>query len=109
MLKKIIAVALALATVIVLVFCISNIHEKKVIRDQWYDARFTTTITVKPNKTLWSIAEEYKPSWMDTREYIHEIKALNNMTTSSIDIGQLLVIYTTNTTHHLSVTGGSEQ
>ena len=52
------------------------------------------TYTVKPGDTLWSIAEKYKPSWVDTREYIYEIQDLNGMSNSNIDIGDKLSLYT---------------
>ena len=95
MLKKMLAVTVAFVTVITLIACVSAIRSNASARDTWCETRVVTTITVKPNKTLWSIAEEYKPSWMDTREYIHEIKTLNDMDTSFIDVGQTLQVYAT--------------
>lgn len=94
MLKKVIAAVIALATVVTIIACIKSVTNYKEMSEQWYNARTTTTITIAPNKTLWSIAEQYKPSWMDTREYIHEVKTLNNMDTSFLDVGQTLEIYT---------------
>ena len=51
--------------------------------------------TVAPGDTLWGIAERYKPSWVDTREYIYEIEKLNGIN-SNIDIGDKILLYTDN-------------
>ncbi len=42
--------------------------------------------------TLWSIAEEYKDENDSIREFIYEIKKINNMRTSEIKPGDLLII-----------------
>lgn len=97
MLKKMLALVIAVLTLISIIACVSAIRENASARDVWCETRSVTTITVAPDKTLWSIAEEYKPSWMDTREYIHEVKALNDMDTSFIDVGQTLQVYTMST------------
>ena len=93
MLKKMIALVIAVLITFSVVAGANAISKNNSVRDEWYETRAVTTITVAPNKTLWSIAEEYKPSWMDTREYIHEVKTLNNMTTSFLDVGQALQVY----------------
>jgi LysM repeat protein len=50
------------------------------------------TIYVSKNETLWSIAEEYKKPNQDVREYIYEIKKINDMDNSIIFEGQELII-----------------
>ncbi|WP_211747870.1 LysM peptidoglycan-binding domain-containing protein [Paenibacillus sp. Marseille-Q4541] len=40
--------------------------------------------------SLWSIATNHKPSQMDTREYVEQIKKLNIMATSDIQTGQVI-------------------
>ncbi|MBQ8042562.1 MAG: LysM peptidoglycan-binding domain-containing protein [Clostridia bacterium] len=50
------------------------------------------TIYISKHETLWSIAEEYKRPNQDIREYIYEIKKLNNMDTSVLYEGQELTI-----------------
>ncbi|MFQ9501654.1 MAG: LysM peptidoglycan-binding domain-containing protein [Clostridia bacterium] len=42
--------------------------------------------------TLWKIAEKYKLENQDPREYIYEVKKLNNMTSASIYEGQIIKI-----------------
>lgn len=52
----------------------------------------TIIITVKPNDTLWRIAEEYKNDSQDIREYVNLIKDMNNIEDSMIYEGQKLEI-----------------
>ena len=56
----------------------------------------TVSYFVQSGDTLWGIAEKYKPHWMDTREYIHEISKLNDMDSDTIHTGDELIIYTIN-------------
>ena len=42
--------------------------------------------------TLWTIAKEYKADDKEIRQYIYELKKLNNMTNSNIYEGQTLKI-----------------
>lgn len=51
-----------------------------------------TSYTVGKDETFWSIAEEYKAENEDSRQYIYNIKKLNNMNTSNIYEGQILKI-----------------
>lgn len=50
------------------------------------------TIYISEHETLWSIAEEYKKPGQDIREYIYEIRKLNNMESAAIYEGQELTI-----------------
>lgn len=86
--KKIIVLVLAVLTII----SIKAYNDKKV-RTEWEENRVVNTIVVSSGDDLWSIAEQHKPSWMDAREYIYEIKELNNMFTSYIYAGEQLLIY----------------
>ncbi|MBQ8002066.1 MAG: LysM peptidoglycan-binding domain-containing protein [Clostridia bacterium] len=49
---------------------------------------------VSYGETLWSIANEYKDDNCSTGEFIYKIKKANNLTTSSINAGDVLVIPT---------------
>lgn len=48
--------------------------------------------TVCKGDTLWTIAKEYKANDKDIRQYINELKKLNNMTNSNICEGQTLKV-----------------
>lgn len=50
------------------------------------------TIYISKNETLWSIAKEYKKPNQDIRDYIYEIRKLNNMESATIYEGQELII-----------------
>ncbi len=49
-------------------------------------------LTVKSGDTLWTIAQEYKPSGKDMRQFVREISQLNNIDDASIYCGQKLVV-----------------
>lgn len=51
-----------------------------------------TAYVVQPGDTLWSIAEVAYGDDMDTRQAIHSIKALNDLGSSSLSIGQPLLL-----------------
>ncbi len=47
---------------------------------------------VQPGDTLWSIAEGISEPGTDIREVVSDVKTLNAMSTSSLQIGQALVV-----------------
>lgn len=51
--------------------------------------------TVSSGETLWEIADKYCPEDMDKRDYIEEIRELNNMDTYTLDAWQELTLLTT--------------
>ncbi|MCF0141873.1 MAG: LysM peptidoglycan-binding domain-containing protein, partial [Parasporobacterium sp.] len=51
------------------------------------------SITVASGDTLWSIADEYMDdSYYDKREYIKELKSLNNISSDNITAGLSLLV-----------------
>ncbi len=48
--------------------------------------------TVCRGDTLWNIAQEYKQDNQDIRDYIYEVKKINNMTDSCLYEGQVINI-----------------
>ncbi|MDI4645624.1 LysM peptidoglycan-binding domain-containing protein [Cohnella hashimotonis] len=53
---------------------------------------YEATVTVDSGDTLWSIAENAKPSRMKTIEAVHLIMKRNGLTSSTIASGQRLVL-----------------
>ena len=47
---------------------------------------------VMSGDTLWSIANTYKKDNQSTGEFVHEIKKINSMQNSSINLGDVLII-----------------
>ena len=50
------------------------------------------TVVVKSGDTLWEIAVAHKPKGKDTRVYIEHIKDYNELTVSSIQSGDVLIL-----------------
>lgn len=50
------------------------------------------SITVSAGDTLWSIASEHKKSGQDVREYLYELRKLNNLENCIIYPGQKIKI-----------------
>ena len=87
---------LVIAVVITSLVALYSITQSHAQHNEWVETRTTTTVRVVPNETLWQIAETYKPSWMDTREYIHEVKELNNLSDTYLYVGDEIKIYISN-------------
>jgi len=49
-------------------------------------------IAVSQGDTLWSISLDHKPETMDTRIYIEAIKKVNQLHSTSIQVGQVLIL-----------------
>ncbi len=81
--KSTLTLIIILVSIIILVNTIINKTE--------YAEKYKT-IYISEDETLWSIAEEYKKTNQDIREYIYEIKKLNNMESAAIYEGQELTI-----------------
>ncbi|MDR9746583.1 LysM peptidoglycan-binding domain-containing protein [Paenibacillus sp. FSL F4-0087] len=49
-------------------------------------------MAVSQGDTLWSISLDHKPETMDTRVYIEAIKKVNQLQSTSIQVGQVLIL-----------------
>lgn len=85
--KKFIKSIATIAIIIFLIIILINEIANKPKYTETYK-----TIYISEDETLWSIAEEYKKPNQDIREYIYEIKKLNNMESAAIYEGQELTI-----------------
>ena len=52
----------------------------------------TINIEVSQGETLWSIAKEYLPENRDIRDFILEIKSINDLNDAGIQAGQYITI-----------------
>ncbi len=51
-----------------------------------------SSVVVQPGDTLWSIAEGIAEPGSDIREVVSDVKTLNSLSTSSLHVGQSLLI-----------------
>lgn len=66
----------------------ANEEESSTVYERYY-----TDIKVEKGDTLWSIAKTYnKNSGMEIREYIREVKQINQMVSDNINAGDSLTI-----------------
>lgn len=49
-------------------------------------------MAISQGDTLWSISLDHKPETMDTRVYIEAIKKVNQLQSTSIQVGQVLIL-----------------
>lgn len=82
-----------IAIIIALLLICGMVHHNTSNKAEWENTRCIKTITVCRGDTLDGIGYEYKPSWMDVREYTYYIKELNNMDNANLYAGQSLDVY----------------
>ena len=74
-----------------IVFCVlllNSVLQPTLDNVEWEEKIYT----VKQNDSLWAISGNYCPDTVDRREWIDEIKTLNNLPDSTIYPGQRLTI-----------------
>lgn len=90
--KKLMAVAIIVTFILSIFACGYAVGRDKAENKVWHDNRTTQTVIIKSGDTLWDIAEQYKPDNIDIREYIYDIKTLNNIS-STIHEGDTILVY----------------
>lgn len=66
----------------------ASVEENSAVYERYY-----TDIEIQNGDTLWSIAKTYnKNSGMEIREYIHELKQMNQIVSDDIKAGDSLTI-----------------
>lgn len=56
------------------------------------EVQAVSSVVVQPGDTLWSIAEGIAEPGSDIREVVSDVKTLNSLSTSSLHVGQSLLI-----------------
>lgn len=72
--------------IIITFMCLNSIFDKEEVITK------EIQYTVSKGERLWDIAEQYKRPGQDIREYIYEIRKLNNMENATIYEGQEITI-----------------
>ena len=80
--KRFISVISVIALIVITLF--SNCYSAKKVETENY--------TVSAGDTLWSISCKYKKSGQDVREYVYELRELNNLDDCIIYLGQVIQI-----------------
>lgn len=78
--------SMAIATFLLIALFNISIAKSNTLEAEYID------YTITKGETLWSIAEENKAEKEDIRQYIYDIKKLNNMTDSAVYEGQIIQI-----------------
>ena len=86
---KLLSITFAVAAILVVALFV----HQRIQYDTWYNNREVIEYRVKWGDTLNDIGYEYKPSWMDVREYCYYIADLNSMDDSNIYEGQTIKLY----------------
>lgn len=60
---------------------------------EWNENKVVFMVVVQQGDTLYDYGYQYKPDWMDIRDYCEEVKELNNMSSSTICAYQNLKLY----------------
>lgn len=61
--------------------------------NEWNENKVVFMVVVQQDDTLYDYGYQYKPDWMDVRDYCEEVKELNNMSSSTICAYQNLKLY----------------
>jgi hypothetical protein len=82
----VVAVVLILAILVVLMCTLGT---STFDREEWKEIEYCVCY----GDTLWNIGEFCCPNTVDIRDWINEVKALNNMRSSTLKEGQVIRIY----------------
>lgn len=91
--KKIITFAIIITMISTVWAAAHTISEDKALHNEWENTREVITVRVQYGDTLDGFGYEYKPEWMDVREYREQVKDLNDMTSSMLYAGQTIKLY----------------
>lgn len=82
------ALAFAAVLVIVAVLLLNWTYQSTMDAVEWRE----DTYTVRSGDSLWAISSGYCPAEVDRREWVDEIRALNNLSSGTIYPGQVLTV-----------------
>lgn len=83
-------VVLAVALVLVSILVLNVAFQETMDKHEWQEDVYR----VRAGDSLWTISEDYCPHGVDCREWIAEIKTLNQLSDSMVHPGQELIVLT---------------
>src|SRR5690348_7876311 len=86
-----VVVLLALVTLTLLAFSLGRVGSQASPRSAATGTPTTASTVVRPGESLWAVAERVAPGH-DPRAVIDQIADLNNLSSSGVQAGQLLVV-----------------
>lgn len=86
--NTILTLILGALLVLVAVLVLNHAFQSTLDRYEWEEEIYR----VKAGDSLWVIAEQYCPADVDVREWIAEVRSLNDMSDSVIYAGQKLLV-----------------
>jgi hypothetical protein len=87
--KKLLILLVVITTIAAVIKGYDNHNQKT----EWLNNREVITVTVPSGKGIDYFGYQYKPSWMDVREYRYEVMELNEMEDATLYKGQQIKIY----------------
>lgn len=82
-----------LAMVCAVAFIGCRIHHNYKLKTEWENTREVVAFSINEGDTLYKIAEDHKPDWMDALEYVYAVEELNEMPNASVYAGSTINIY----------------
>ena len=86
-----VVVLLALVTLTLVAFSLGRVGSQAAPRAVGSSSAHTASTVVRPGESLWAVAERVAPGH-DPRAVIDQIADLNNLSSSGLQAGQLLVV-----------------
>lgn len=83
----------AIAILIGIALSITRCYKREMNMQQWIESREITVVEVNYGKGIDNYGYQYKPEWMDIREYREQILELNGMKNCTLYNGQELKLY----------------
>lgn len=91
--KFVLSVMAVAALVCIILFSSKNVTSAGESGEAVPLTKYFKTITIEQGDTLWSLAEEYKSGdSRSTREYVKELRRMNDLHSDQINAGQKLVV-----------------
>ncbi|PZE21837.1 LysM peptidoglycan-binding domain-containing protein [Paenibacillus xerothermodurans] len=80
----------AFVIIVILTVCLAFVGVEQDVHAAADESEMSRTVEVVPGDTLWDIANENVEQGQNVRDYMNEIRTLNDLASSTLQIGQIL-------------------